>query len=183
MSLYDGILLEKEYLVDKTLLTTDPCPRLSWEEYGCLLALMAKSRAEDPFSKIGGVALNQAGRVLGASYNGLKTGEEFPEWMTKEENRVKKSSLVIHCEANLCAQLTKDQCYLLCLTQSPCIMCCQNIAALNVKRVVYLKEYERCNKFKEFFDFHKIEYMELDATGKLKIKNYLLDQVNFKELD
>lgn len=156
--------------------------RLSWNEYGCLLALMAKSRSPDIFTKIGGVALDINGRVLGASYNGLKSGVEMPEWMKLEENREIKSDLFIHCESNLCAQLLKGQCYTLCLTQSPCIKCCQQVCALDIKRVVYLQEYKKCNKFKDFLSFHQIEYQELTKESKLKILNYIKNMTNFKEL-
>lgn len=156
--------------------------RLTFEEYGCLLALMAKSRSEDPFTKIGGVALDKNGRVLGASYNGLKSGFQMPDWMKLEENRVKKSDFFIHCESNLCAQLTKGQCHTLCLSQSPCLKCCQQICALDVKNVIYIKEYAKCDKFKEFFDFHGIEYKELSKKNKENILKYLKDLKNFQEL-
>jgi deoxycytidylate deaminase len=157
--------------------------RLSFDEYGCLLALMAKSRSIDPHTRIGGVALDYNNRVIGVSYNGLKSGHEMPEWMKKEENRVKKADLFIHCESNLCALITKDQCKTLFLTQSPCIKCCQNIAALNVLRVVYIKEYRGCNKFKDFFEFHKIEYNELPRESKKRILEYIKDLNNFEELN
>jgi deoxycytidylate deaminase len=152
--------------------------RLTFDEYGCLLALMARSRSEDPFTKVGGVALNKEGRILGVSYNGLYSGMSLPDWMKKEENRDLKSDIFIHCESNLCAQITKDQCHTICLTISPCIKCCQNIAALNIKRVVYVSEYKKCNKFKKFFDFYGIEYYQLSEDQKNKIKKYILESVN-----
>jgi len=156
--------------------------RFTFEEYGCLLALMAKSRCEDPFTKIGGIALNKDGRILGASYNGLKPGAIMPNWMCLEDNRKKKSDFFIHCESNLCAFLTKGECHTMCLTQSPCIKCCQNIAALDIQKVIYIKEYEKCKEFKEFFDFHKIECKELTNESKEKILNYIKDILNFSEL-
>ncbi len=156
--------------------------RLTFDEYGCLLALMAKSRSEDNFTKIGGVALDKNGRILGASYNGLKAGAVMPDWMLKEENRERKSDLFIHAESNLCAQLKRGECYTLCLTQSPCIKCCQQIAALNVSRVVYIKEYEKCNKFKDFLGFHNIDYWELSVKSRGRLYKYLADLGNFKEL-
>lgn len=147
--------------------------RLSFDEYGCLLALSAKSRSEDKFTKVGGVGLDKYGRVLGVSYNGLKSGFKYPDWMDKDENRKTKSELMIHAESNLCSLLKRNDCHTICLTISPCVMCCQQICALNIKRVVYLKEYHSCKKFKEFFDFHKIEYKELNKKSKNKIKGYL----------
>ena len=156
--------------------------RLSFDEYGCLLALMGKSRSEDPHTRIGGVGLDKHGKVLGVSYNGLKSGAIMPDWMKLEENRDRKSDYFIHAESNLCAQLKKDECYTLCLTQSPCIKCCQNIAALNIQRIIYLKEYIKCNKYKEFLTFHGIYFRELEKDGKNKIYNYIMDLSNFKEL-
>lgn len=157
--------------------------RLSFDEYGCFLALIGKSRSEDPFTQIGGVALDINGRVLGVSYNGLKSGANMPEWMKLEENRPRKSDLFIHCEANLCALLIKGQCHTICLTQSPCIKCCQNIAALDIKRVIYLKEYWRDSFFKDFLSFHNIEFAELNMESKNKIKSYLSNMKLFTELD
>jgi deoxycytidylate deaminase len=150
--------------------------RLTFDEYGCLLALMAKSRSEDPFTKVGGVALDINGRVLGASYNGLKSGQKMPEWMNRDENRERKSDLFIHCESNLCAQLRKGECYTICLTLSPCIKCCQSISVLDIRRVVYLQEYSKCVKFKDFLSFHDIEFLKLSKKGKNKISNYLLSE-------
>lgn len=151
--------------------------RLTFEEYGCLLALMAKGRSPDPHTKMGGVALDKNGRLLGASYNGLKSGVEIPEWMTKEENRELKGDFFIHAESNLCALLKKGECQTICLTQSPCIRCCQNIAALDIKKVVYIKEYHRCDKFKKFLDFHGIEYQELPLISKQKIVRYIFSDI------
>lgn len=155
--------------------------RLSKEEYGCLLALAAKSRSEDPHTKIGAVALSADNRVLGTAYNGLKPGRYVEEWMTKEENREAKGDVFIHAEANLCALLRKGECHTICLTQSPCIKCCQNIAALDIVRVVYLKEYS-CKKFKNFFEFHGVEYFQLSFESKQRIADHIRNFSNFTEL-
>src|ERR1041384_4086615 len=140
--------------------------RLSFDEYGCLLALIGKCRSEDVFTRIGGAAFSNENRVLGVAYNGLKPGQIMPDWMRLEENRPKKSDLFIHCESNLCAFLTKGQCKTIFLTQSPCIKCCQNICALDIKRVVYLKEYKKCDKYKDFLDFHNIKYERLNKKSR-----------------
>jgi len=156
--------------------------RLSWDEYGCFLALVGKSRSIDPHTRIGGSAFSSENRVLGVSYNGLKSGMELPDWMTLEENRAKKGDLMLHCESNLCSLLTRNQCTTIYLTQSPCIKCCQNIAALNIQRVVYLKEYKNCGKFKEFLEFHRIQFEQLNSDSKKNILNYIKDTSNFDEL-
>lgn len=157
--------------------------RLSKIEYGCYLALAAKSRSEDPFTQVGAVALSRENRILGTAYNGLKSGAVVQEWMLKEDNRARKSDLFIHAESNLCALLRKGECHTICLTQSPCIKCCQNIAALDIKQVVYLQEYTKCNLFKEFFLFHGISFLELPPESKEKIKQYIQNSANFFELE
>ena len=157
--------------------------RLSIEEYGCMLSLIGKGRSEDYFTRTSGVAISKDKRILGISYNGLGEGMIVPEWMKKEKNRVKKSEYYLHAEDNLFSLIKKGECYLLCLNISPCISCCRTIAANKVSRVVYLKEYHRCNKFKDFFNFYNIDCVELSPVGKLNIKKYLSNMINFKELE
>jgi deoxycytidylate deaminase len=157
--------------------------RLTIEEYGCLLSLIGKGRSEDPKTRVSAVAIAKDKRVIGISYNGLKSGIEVPTWMFIDENRIKKAEYFIHAEQNLFSLLKKDECDLLCLNLSCCIKCCQTVAAHNVKKVVYLQEYHGCNKFKEFFKFHTIDCHELSVEGKQNIKNYLTDMTNFKELE
>ena len=151
----------------------DKMNRLSKDEYGCLLALVAKSRSEDIFTQVGACATDINGRVLGTGYNGLLPGAEIPDWMLLEENRDLKSDLFIHAESNLCSRLTRGDCHTLYLTMSPCIKCCQNIAALGFKRVVYLKEYDKCSKFKKFLDFHGISFYQLEEKNKNNIFEFL----------
>ncbi len=156
--------------------------RLTFDEYGCLLALSAKSRAEDPFTRCAAVALDEKGNVLGSGYNGLKSGIEIPEWMKSEKNRARKTDLFIHAESNLCARLVRGQCHTICLNISPCIKCCQQIAALDIKRVIFVKEYEKCDKFKDFCNFHGIECQQLSKESKKNILDYITNMDNFKEL-
>lgn len=157
--------------------------RLSIDEYGCALSLIGKSRSEDYFTHCAAVGVTVDKRVIGISYNGLKSGATVPEWMRLEENRSEKSLYYIHAESNLFSLATKGECHTVYLNISPCIACCNNIVANGVKRVVYLKEYHACEKFKKFFDFHGIEYRELSLEEKQNIKNYLADLANFKELE
>jgi deoxycytidylate deaminase len=156
--------------------------RLSFDEYGSLLALVAKSRSEDPHTQVGGVAFNKEKRIKATAYNGLKSGMQLPDWMHLDNNRIEKADLMIHCESNLCSGLLKGECDTVYLTISPCIKCCQNIAALDIKRVIYLKEYLKCSKYKQFLSFYGIDYRELSDKEKQNIKNYLLDHNNFLEL-
>lgn len=156
--------------------------RLNIEEYGCMLTLVGKSRSEDYFTHASAVGISEDKRILGIAYNGLKAGQEVPEWMQLEENRQKKTAFYIHAEDNLFALVKRGECHTLCVNISPCLPCCKVIAANGVKNVVYIKEYAKCNGFKEFFNFYGIYYKELSLKSKQKIKDYLTDMNNFPEL-
>ena len=156
--------------------------RLNIYEYGCMLTLVGKSRSEDYFTHASAVGISKDKRILGIAYNGLKAGQEVPEWMQLEENRQKKTAYYLHAEDNLFALVKKDECHTLCVNISPCLPCCKVIAANGVKMVVYIKEYAKCNGFKEFFKFYGISYEELPVRSKQKIKEYLTNMANFPEL-
>lgn len=143
---------------------------------------MGKSRSEDYFTHCSAVGMTKDKRVIGISYNGLKSGMEVPQWMKLEENREKKSDFYLHAEANLFSLIKGNECHTVYLTISPCLPCSRIMASHHVQRVVYLKEYHRCNKFKEFFDFYGIKYEELSKESKLNITNYLKNTSNFSEL-
>ena len=157
--------------------------RLSIEEYGCLLSLAGKSRSEDLFTNCSAVAIAKDKRILGLSYNGLKKGMQVPDWMKLEENRQKKSEFYIHAEQNLFNVIKNEECDILCLNISPCLNCSKIIVAHNVRKVVYLKEYHRCSRFKEIFNFYGVEHQELPKESKERIRDYLLNQSNFSELN
>ena len=141
--------------------------RLTKQEYVCFLALAASSRSEDVFNSVGAALLDINGNVLGTGFNGLASGMELPEWMTKEENRPQKSQLMLHAEINLWQRKKEGHEYLLGLTISPCFACAKLIAASKVKQVIYINPYERGDdKFKEVFDFYGIKYAQLDAKGR-----------------
>jgi dCMP deaminase len=147
--------------------------RLSWHEYGCMMALAASSRSEDPHTKVGACILNKEGRVISTGYNGLKKGFAVKEWMKKEENRPKKREIMIHAETNALSLIRKGEAESICLTISPCFACAKDIVAHEIQRVFYIREYDQCNKFKEVFDFYKVHYQELKEENISKIKSHL----------
>lgn len=150
--------------------------RLTFEEYGCLIALGGSLRSEDETTKVGAAAFDYNNRCIGISYNGLKAGmqvSKLKETLGEGSYLDTKSSYFIHAEQNLCALLKKGECKTICLTISPCERCCQTILALDIKKIVYLKEYHRCNKFKDIFDFYGVEYRQLDSANIDNIRGSL----------
>jgi dCMP deaminase len=153
--------------------------RLNLEEYACFLAFAASSRSEDPFTQVGACLLDVDGNVLGTGTNGLAPKMLLPPEFLKEENRARKSELMLHAETNLFNRRKDGHEYLLGLTISPCFSCAKFIAGTRIKKVVFLKEYERGDgKYKDVFSFYQIEYKELNTISKNKIKRKL-ESFNF----
>lgn len=148
--------------------------RLTLEEYGCLLALAGKSRSEDPFTQVSAVGFNNEGRILTVAYNGLKSKQEVPEWMSDPNRRAEKTKLMIHAEINYFSFVKRNETELLCLTINPCIHCCPTIVANNVKRVVYIDKYELgTDEFVEYFKFHGVDCRQLTHQERNNIKKYI----------
>ncbi len=145
--------------------------RLNFSEFGILLALMASGRSPDIFTKVGGVAFDKNKRILAVCYNGFASGQEVPEEVLKD--RDKKNSLVLHSEMNLLAQCKIGQIDTIFLTHSPCENCAKLIAANQVKNVIFLREYHRESKFKEVFEFYKINWRQINKTELLTCVEFL----------
>jgi dCMP deaminase len=135
--------------------------RLSWENYALELAKTASLRSEDPFKKVGACALSKDNRVLGVSYNGLKSKFDVDCGFWKDRNA--RRPYMIHAETNLFSLFGKDECGLIAVTLLPCAACAKLIVAWDVPKVVYGEEYDHDDALhtKEIFDFYKVNYIKL----------------------
>lgn len=148
--------------------------RLTKEEYVCLLALSASTRSEDFFTQTGAALLDVAGNVLGTGFNGLKAGMSVPDWMNYEGFRNEKSKLMLHSEVNLWLRKKEGIEHLMGISMSPCLACAKLIAASQVKKVVFVKKYERgTDEYKEIFDFYGIEHRLLTKQELTNISSVL----------
>ena len=156
--------------------------RLSFEEFGILLALAASSRSEDIFTQVGGAAFNKDKRIIAVCYNGF-----LPKMQLSEEflsNRELKNQYVFHSEQNLLAQIKKGDAETIFLTHSPCANCARLIAANDVKNVFFLQEYHRETSYKDIFNFYGIKRSLISNTKLDKVKEFLqktiflLDKIN-----
>lgn len=151
--------------------------RLTKEEYVCYLALAASSRSEDPRTSVGAALLDIHGNVLGTGTNGVKAGMKVPEWMTQEDKRTEKGLIMIHAECNLWQRKKEGEEYLLGLTISCCTSCAKLISSSKVKKVVFIKNYERgTDEYKKIFDFYGIEHrcltnLEISRIIKVMTEN------------
>jgi len=131
--------------------------RLSWEEYAMSIAKAAALRSEDPFRKVGACALSYDNKILGAAYNGLKSGvnKDGVFWSNRDGRR----PFMIHAETNLLSLFKRDECRLIAITLFPCECCARQIAAWNIPKVIYLEKYEHETACKtlDIFNFYNIE--------------------------
>ena len=115
--------------------------RLTVPEYAVALASVAALRSEDPYRKVGAVALDASNRVIGTAYNGLAPGyEAAPGFWDDREARQK---FMLHAEVNLCSLFVRGAAALVAVTTKPCTSCMQMLSAYGVKTIFYRDEYEK----------------------------------------
>jgi dCMP deaminase len=159
-----GILrdLESQTLLFLDLVMCDHCPtsktttpRLSVEMYAMSLALVASLRSEDPYLKVGAVALDADNRVLATGYNGLKAGSSLSdaEWADRDG----RLPFILHAEVNCLALCTRGQVKTIAVTTQPCSACALNIVAHGVKKVIYGQPYHRDSTSLKIFERYGIE--------------------------
>lgn len=114
-------------------------PRLSIPEYAMALAHVASLRSEDPYRKVGAVALDFDNRIIGTAYNGLAPGYNAPAgfWDDREARR----KFMLHAEVNLCSLFTRGTVKLVACTTMPCTSCMQMLCAYGVREVYYRDPY------------------------------------------
>jgi dCMP deaminase len=114
--------------------------RISIPEYAMAMAHVASLRSEDPYRKVGAVAIDFSNRVIGTAYNGLAPGFEAPPgfWDDREARR----KFMLHAEANLCSLFVRGSVRLVAVTTKPCTGCMQMLCAYGVREVYFRDEYE-----------------------------------------
>ena len=122
-------------------MAVNPAPRarLRIPEYAMALAHVASLRSEDPFRKVGAVAIDFDNRVIGTAYNGLAPGyNAAPDFWSDRDDRRK---YMLHAEVNLCSLFTRGNVRLVACTTKPCTSCMQMLCAYGVKDVYYRDDY------------------------------------------
>lgn len=116
-----------------------PAARLTIPEYAMALAHVASLRSEDPFRKVGAVAIDFDNRVIGTAYNGLAPGyDAAPDFWADRDARRK---YMLHAEVNLCSLFTRGNVRLVACTTKPCTSCMQMLCAYGVKEVYFRDDY------------------------------------------
>jgi deoxycytidylate deaminase len=156
--------------------------RLSKEEYGCYLALTARSRSEDIHTQIGAALFDKEWRTISTGFNGFSA--KFVPDESIFLDRAKKSCLINHAEMNAILYASRAP-HTICGVYSPCIYCAKTIAASQIKNVFFFAEYVRGDtglvddNYKMIFDYHSIHYKKLDKESVKKIMFWLEKDKNF----
>lgn len=133
--------------------------RNRFEDMAMDIAVAASLRSEDPFKKVGCGIFNESNRLLSIGYNGLQHKQKVEKSFWK--NRDSRRSRIIHAETNALSCITRyDNPYLIVTTLMPCSGCAINIAAYNIKKVIYLEDYTRDKEALNIFRFYKIELIK-----------------------
>lgn len=114
-------------------------PRISIPEYAMALAQVASLRSEDPFRKVGAVAIDHANRVIGTAYNGLAPGYVAPPGFWTDRDARQK--FMLHAEVNLCSLFTRGSVKLVAVTAQPCTSCMQMLCAYGIREIYYRDVY------------------------------------------
>lgn len=140
--------------------------RIDWDQYALELAKTASLRSEDIYKKVGACALSHDNRVLGVSYNGLKSGKSVDDSFWKD--RDKRRPFMIHAESNLLSLFSRDEAKVIAVTMLPCCACARLICAWNIKKVIYNEEYDNVEAIhtKDIFDFYEIELKKMNYLNK-----------------
>ncbi len=148
--------------------------RISIPEYAMALAHVASLRSEDPFRKVGAVAIDFDNRVIGTAYNGLApgydAGEEF--WLDRDD----RQKYMLHAEVNLCSLFTRGTVKLVACTTKPCTSCAQMLCAYGIKEIYYRDDYDQSEadkicrlygmELRQLTHYPHIEYPEVEGGGE-----------------
>jgi len=132
--------------------------RLPISQYAMELALVAARRSEDPFRKVGAVALDKNNRVIGTAYNGLTAGKTAPPGFW--EDRDKRRKFMLHAEQNLCSLFKRGEATLVAVTTMPCNECSTLLASHGVKHVIYNADYP--SEASEILKFHGVKLTQMN---------------------
>jgi len=119
---------------------TNKSGRISIPAYAMALAHVASMRSEDPYRRVGAVAIDFANRVIGTAYNGLAPGFDPPPGFW--DNRAARQKYMLHAEVNLCSLFTRGAVKLVAVTTQPCTSCMQMLCAYGIREIYYRDVYE-----------------------------------------
>lgn len=101
------------------------------------LAKTAALRSEDPYKKVGAVAIRPDGSIAAVSYNGTPPKIEI-DWSDRDARR----PYIIHAEMNVARYIKPHECNKVAITLSPCVDCLKNMSAYGIEDIYFLEKYQ-----------------------------------------
>jgi dCMP deaminase len=101
------------------------------------LAKVAALRSEDPYKKVGAIAIRPDNSIAAVSYNGAPPKIEI-DWSDRDARR----PYVIHAEINLTNYIKPHECNKVALTLSPCVDCLKSMTSYGIQDIYFLEKYE-----------------------------------------
>lgn len=127
---------------------------------------MASLRSEDPYLKVGAVALDDEHRILATGYNGLKAGFTLTrkEWKDREG----RLPYVIHAEVNCLSRCVRGEVKTIAVTTLPCRSCATAIVAHGIETVLYGQPYHRDSSSLTIFKRYgiNVKHIPIEQTAK-----------------
>ena len=157
-------------------------PRLTKPEYGCYLALSARSRSEDPHTQVGVALFDEEWRTVSTGFNGFGPGYIATEAIFKD--RETKSCLINHAEINAILYASRQPHYA-CMVFSPCVHCAKTIAASKIKSVYFIKQYIKGSDqksdltYEEIFKFYGINCIQINNKSVDRILYWIKKDQDF----
>ena len=136
------------------------------EQVAIQIATVMAMRSEDPWTKVGAVALTDDNRIIATAYNGLLPGYEFDDLAyiiqcqhpgKPDVVRDLRLPYMIHAEQNLCSLIKRGEASWCVITHCPCPSCLLLLACHGIKKIVYLDAYARDNRAVDVAKFYNIE--------------------------
>jgi len=161
--------------------------RSSVVECAMNVALEMADRSEDPWTKVGAVALTADHRFIATAYNGLLPGYEMSKVFdfvrpsegspSFQDNVIREFRLpfVVHCEQNLCSLFKRNEAIHCVINISPCASCMLLLAAHGIKKVTYLYDYQRGSIAKKVAEFYHLELVKYTGPCKARVHQVTLE--------
>jgi dCMP deaminase len=99
------------------------------------LANVAASRSEDPYVKVGAIAIRKDYTVIGLGYNGPPAGIDLTP--TVWADRIQRRPLIVHAEMNAIRYARPGEIYAIVSTHIPCEHCMTVLGSYGTSVVVY----------------------------------------------
>lgn len=128
-------------------------------------AVKVSEQSPDPYKKVGCVGVNDRGSIVAFGYNSiLDIDPHAGFWRDREKRR----PYMIHAEVHM-ARMLVAPCYgeqsrfnivNVYITLFPCVHCMTVLAALEVKKVIYMEAYAKDALAFDVADFYGIKYKQ-----------------------